>query len=1085
MRKLLTFNGRDIPGSRYSTRHSEKALFRSAFFPVVFMIQLVISSCGNSISGPKAENGPPDFDHFLEIFNNPPASYAPAPLFVWNNLVTKEDLNYQLKELKDKGFGGVFVHPRPGMVNEYLSADWFDLFGYTVSRCRELGMGVWIYDENSYPSGFAGGYVPEQMPSSYNEGQGLKGSCTDRLPSDLTEYVLVLQQQGDAWEDITGSADKLKNFKGKFYLFKKTFYKRSHWFGGFSYVDLLRPGVTEKFIDITFRQGYEKYFADKMGTEIKGVFSDETGIYAPDFQSIRWSPNLFDEFQKRWGYDLKTNLPSLIGETGNWKMVRYNYYETLLQLFTENWSQPMSEYCERHGMSWTGHYWEHEWPDPDQCPDNMAMYVWPQIPAIDMLYNDFSETRYNEFHPNHWPSAQFGNIRSVKELSSVANQMGKKRSLSETYGGAGWDFTFNDMKRLGDWEYVLGVNFMCQHLVDMSIKGARKYDYPPTYSYQEPWWDDYKYLNDYFRRLSYALSAGQQVNHVLVLEPTTTAWMYAARGKVTDRIIGIGKDFHAFVHQLETLQVEYDLGSENIIRSNGSESDGKFRVGERAYALVVIPPGCETLDGSTVSLLRSFLGNGGKVLNLGAPEYIEGQYEKSVFEELKSIPGWMNATDLDRVEVRDQLFSGEWKGIEQPDTLGKLYHQRRILADGQLFFAVNSDKYDNATGSFELQGSRVVRLDPFTGKMADYPIVSSKSGRLLLKINLYPSESLLLYVLNKPGKRIDGPGASQVFSQPPDVSGMKIKAVQKNVLAMDFCDLKLKNSVYHDLHVLDAAKRVFKAHGFEAGNPWNTMVQFRSETLKRDTFPEGTGFTAIYSFFIGENVDFSSFEAVVEGDNPAPLVEVNGEQLAPIPGRWWTDRAFLVYPAGKCLKRGMNRIEVIVNPMNVMAEIEPVYILGDFSLESAEKGWDITPPLELKAGSWKDQGRPFYAGAVDYSKDIRVSEPGMYRIRLKRWNGTVAEVMLNGRKEGIIFRPPYVLDIRDQLNTGMNTLTVRVIGSNKNLFGPFHGDLPVGLASAHQWDNITGYPPGEEYQQLDYGLMEEFEILKLLNIRQQ
>ena len=28
-------------------------------------------------------------------------------------------------------------------------------------------------------------------------------------------------------------------------------------------------------------------------------------------------------------------------------------------------------------------------------------------------------------------------------------------------------FTFNDMKRLGDWEYVLGVNFMCQHLVDM------------------------------------------------------------------------------------------------------------------------------------------------------------------------------------------------------------------------------------------------------------------------------------------------------------------------------------------------------------------------------------------------------------------------------------------------------------------------------------------------------------------------------------------------------------------------------------------------------------------------------------------
>ena len=35
-------------------------------------------------------------------------------------------------------------------------------------------MKVWIYDENSYPSGFAGGHVPDQMPESYNQGQGLR-----------------------------------------------------------------------------------------------------------------------------------------------------------------------------------------------------------------------------------------------------------------------------------------------------------------------------------------------------------------------------------------------------------------------------------------------------------------------------------------------------------------------------------------------------------------------------------------------------------------------------------------------------------------------------------------------------------------------------------------------------------------------------------------------------------------------------------------------------------------------------------------------------------------------------------------------
>ena len=74
-------------------------------------------------------------------------------------------------------------------------------------------------------------------------------------------------------------------------------------------------------------------------------------------------------------------------------------------------------------------------------------YAWHQQPGIDMLFNQFDEVS---------PNARFGNIRSVKELSSVANQLGKQHT-SETYGGGGWELTFKDMKRLGDWQYVLGL----------------------------------------------------------------------------------------------------------------------------------------------------------------------------------------------------------------------------------------------------------------------------------------------------------------------------------------------------------------------------------------------------------------------------------------------------------------------------------------------------------------------------------------------------------------------------------------------------------------------------------------------------
>ena len=55
---------------------------------------------------------------------------------------------------------------------------------------------------------------------------------------------------------------------------------------------------------------------------------------------------------------------------------------------------------------------------------------------------------------------------------------------------------FTDMKRNGDWEYALGVNLMNQHLTYFTLAGARKYDYPPTFDYHEPWWNDYKYIND-------------------------------------------------------------------------------------------------------------------------------------------------------------------------------------------------------------------------------------------------------------------------------------------------------------------------------------------------------------------------------------------------------------------------------------------------------------------------------------------------------------------------------------------------------------------------------------------------------------
>jgi hypothetical protein len=108
------------------------------------------------------------------LFADPPSEYRSAPLWDWNEQITEEGIDFQMKEFKKAGIGGVFVHPRPGLLTEYLSDDWFRLFDYTVQKGKELDMKVWIYDENSYPSGFAGGHVPAKMPDSYKHGTGLR-----------------------------------------------------------------------------------------------------------------------------------------------------------------------------------------------------------------------------------------------------------------------------------------------------------------------------------------------------------------------------------------------------------------------------------------------------------------------------------------------------------------------------------------------------------------------------------------------------------------------------------------------------------------------------------------------------------------------------------------------------------------------------------------------------------------------------------------------------------------------------------------------------------------------------------------------
>ena len=209
-------------------------------------------------------------------FADPHATFRPVPFLVWDGYVTKEYIDFAINDLKEHGCGGVMPHPRPGLMNEYFSEEWDELIKYSLDRAKELGMDFWIYDENSFPSGFAGGHVPADMPESYNQGSSLREVLLTSLnKSDIEKYIAIYEVTADGYNNITGKTGEYIGKKGNYLAYEKVLMlKGISNYGGFSYVDLLVPGVTEYFLKITIDDSYKRTIGDEFGKTVKGSFTD-------------------------------------------------------------------------------------------------------------------------------------------------------------------------------------------------------------------------------------------------------------------------------------------------------------------------------------------------------------------------------------------------------------------------------------------------------------------------------------------------------------------------------------------------------------------------------------------------------------------------------------------------------------------------------------------------------------------------------------------------------------------------------------------------------------------------------------------
>ena len=545
------------------------------------------------------------------------SKYRPVPFWSWNDDLQVDELIRQIRWMKENGIGGFFMHARGGLKTPYLGEKWFECVDACVKEGNRLGMEVYAYDENGWPSGFAGGRL---LKEEGNRDRFLESSCGPYDPNAFVSY------------DVSG--EKLvRAFSGENVL---NVYKRISP----STVDICNPEVIAKFLQITHEE-YRK--RDKGG--LRGFFTDEPQYYRWGHPYTEMLPLYFKE---RYGVDILEGLGLMFVEKEGYREFRYRYWKAMQEMMLSSFSKQIYDWCDRNGYLFTGHYVEETSLAFEMtcCAGIMPMYEYQHIPGVDWLGRDCPD------------------ILSPKQVGSVAQQLGKKQVITEAYACSGWDVSPIELKRNIEALFWGGVNLLCQHLLPYAEYGQRKRDYPAHYVPLNTWVKEgFREANDYVSYLGEFLSKSAEKPRVALLHPIRSVYFDYKRNAVWPYLEteGIEKPFQEILSKLTAMHVGFHLVDETILSKHGRAENGRLVCGERAYDILVLPR-LLTMDLSTEKLISAFLRQGGKLcLPYGLPSFLEGKEhdysswkENLPFPSLRGIDGFeSNESAGYRVSIRE------------------------------------------------------------------------------------------------------------------------------------------------------------------------------------------------------------------------------------------------------------------------------------------------------------------------------------------------------------------------------------------------------------------------------------------------
>lgn len=265
-------------------------------------------------------------------------------------------LNRQMDELRELGMDGVVFHPRyyPGKP-AYLSQAYMDALSGVILHAKATGMDFWIYDEDGWPSGTAGGQVMAQWPHLRIR----------MLHEDLT----VTEEPG---------------------------------------VDALEMGSGERFIALTHER-YAAMLDQEAFDYVKGFFTDEVAFASHGCSlshgCVPWCADMPERFRTRALFE---HMPG--GEE-----IRAEYWEYVTKRMQEQFYLPIRRWCDAHGKRYTGHLKAEESPyfQVSFSGSAIASLHAFSLPGIDVLERSLHHTCFPRLPASL--SLQFGDGHALCE----------------------------------------------------------------------------------------------------------------------------------------------------------------------------------------------------------------------------------------------------------------------------------------------------------------------------------------------------------------------------------------------------------------------------------------------------------------------------------------------------------------------------------------------------------------------------------------------------------------------------------------------------------------------------------------------